>query len=35
MSVPRLPENLATIRQINAPQFQIAGIANQPKKLFR
>jgi hypothetical protein len=35
MSVPRLPKNLATIRQISTSRFQIAGITDQPKNHFR
>jgi hypothetical protein len=35
MIVPRLPDKLATIRQISTPRFQIAGIANRPKKHIR
>jgi hypothetical protein len=39
MIVPRLPDNLATIRQagqpVRIPQFQIAGIANRPEKHVR
>jgi len=32
MIVPRLPVNLATIRQTSHPRFQIAGIAYRPQK---
>jgi hypothetical protein len=39
MIVPRLPDNLATIRQGDQPggasRFQIAGIANRPEKHVR
>jgi hypothetical protein len=35
MIAPRLPENLATIRQIGTPQFQIAGIAHRTESHVR
>jgi len=35
MIAPRLTDNLATIRQIGTPRFQIAGIALRPENHVR